>query len=158
MDSKVKIYIGRANNEYDVARIMFKISQEKELKLDFNVEENETFYSSVISHCYYSIFYAAKALLLTKGIKTTAPEVHKKTLDAFQKHFVDTGKLDIDLLKIYKKMIIRAEELLGLYKVEKKKRGNFVYKTISQANTEPAKESLGNAKKFLSNIREVITQ
>jgi len=157
MDIKVKIYFERANNEYDVARIMFKISKERELKLDFDVEENETFYSSVISHSYYSIFYSAKALLLTKGIRTTAPEVHKKTLEAFEKHFVDTGKLDVALLNIYKKMIVRAEELLGLYKVEKKKRGDFAYKTIPQANIAPAKESLENAKKFLANIRAVIS-
>ena len=31
MDTKVKIYTERAENEYDIARVMFKISQEQEM-------------------------------------------------------------------------------------------------------------------------------
>ncbi len=158
MDTKVELCLERAKNEYDVARIMFEVSQNKDLKLDFGVDENETYYSTVISHCYYSIFYAAKALLLTKSVETDAPEVHKKTFEEFKKNFVDTGELDVALLKIYRKMITRAEELLGLYKSEKKKRGHFTYKTLPQANINPAEDSLENAKKFVMNINEVIKQ
>ena len=51
------------------------------------------------------IFYSAKALLMTEGLKTEAPEIHKKTFDLFKSTFVDTGKLDLELLKIYKEMI-----------------------------------------------------
>lgn len=158
MDTKVELYLERAKNEYDVARIMFKVSQNKDLKLDFGVDEDETYYSTVISHCYYSIFYATKALLLTKSIETDAPEVHKKTFEEFKKNFIDTGELDVALLKVYKKMIIRAEELLGLYETEKKKRGHFTYKTLPQANINPAEDSLENAKKFVMNIKEIIKQ
>lgn len=156
MDTKVKIYTERAENEYDIARVMFKISQEQEIKLNLELEENETFYSAVISHSYYSIFYATKALLLTKKIETYAPEIHKKTFEEFKKHFIDTGELDVELLRIYKQMIIRAEALLEIYKVEKIKRGDFTYKTIPQANINPAKESLENAKIFLRNIKKII--
>ncbi|MBU2634485.1 MAG: HEPN domain-containing protein [Nanoarchaeota archaeon] len=156
MDTKVKIYLERAENEYDIARVMFKISQEQETKLNFELEKDETFYSAVISHSYYSIFYATKALLLTKKIETSSPEVHRKTLEEFKKHFIDTGELDVELLRIYKKMIVRAEELLEIYKTEKRKRGDFTYKTIPQANVEPSKESLENTKIFLKNIKRII--
>lgn len=35
-----------------------------------------------------------------------ATEVHKKTIDAFKKEFIDSGLLDAKLLVIYKQMII----------------------------------------------------
>ncbi|MEM3127286.1 MAG: hypothetical protein QW331_04445 [Candidatus Woesearchaeota archaeon] len=103
------------------------------------------------SHSYYSIFYVAKALLLTEGVKTEVPEEHKKTYEAFKKIFVDSERLDLELFRIYQKMMIRAEELLGIFEIEKGKRAKFTYKTIPQANKEPAEESLMNAAKFLQN-------
>jgi len=138
------------------AESLNRLSNSKKYKLEFNLPENTTFYSSVISHSYYSIFYATKAILLTKNIKTESPEIHKKTYDAFKKYFVDSGLLDVRLLQIYKKMIVRADQLLEIIKDEKSKRGHFTYRTIPQANKEPADESLNHAKFFVSNIIKVI--
>ena len=90
-----------------------------------------------------------------KVIKTEAPEVHKKTIMAFEKYLVETGKLNVELLKIYKKIIVRAEELLGIFSKEKGKRGEFTYQKLPQANREPAKESLDNASFFFKNINKV---
>jgi len=156
MDSEVKIFLNRAENELRLAKALFNLSKEDSIKVNLEANKDDTFYSAVISHAYYAILYSAKALLLTKGIKTDIPDVHKKTFEEFKKNFVDTGILDLELLKIYNKMIVRADELLGLFRVEKKKRGDFTYKTIAQANIEPAKDSIANAKKFVTNIRAVI--
>jgi uncharacterized protein (UPF0332 family) len=156
MDSMVKIYLQRARNELAAGKLLFDVSDNKEKKIEMHIEENMTFYSSTIAHSYYSIFFAAKAILLTKKIKTEAPEVHKKTFEAFKEHFVDSGVLDVELLTIYKKMIVKADELLEIFKDEKWKRGHFTYQTIPQANKEPAHQSMENAKKFLKNITAVI--
>lgn len=156
MDSMIKIYLSRALNELSQAKLLFAISGDKEKKQEFQIEEEMTFYSGAISHAYYSIFYCAKALLLTKGIKTTAPEVHKKTYEAFKENFVDTGIIDSELLLIYEKMIIRADELLQIFKDEKWKRGHYTYKTIPQANKEPAQQSITNSTKFIKNIKAII--
>jgi uncharacterized protein (UPF0332 family) len=156
MDTDVKQYLVRAGNESRLAAALIKISSDLVEKEKLGLVKEDTFYSSVISHAYYAIFYSAKALLLTKGMGTEAPEVHKKTLDEFKKHFVDSGILDLELLKIYNKMIVRADELLGLFQQEKRKRGQFVYQTIPQANLEPAQESVDNGKKFVSHIKQII--
>lgn len=157
MDSKVELYLKRARTEMNMGVLLLKSSGNKLLN-DFDIPEDETFYSGVISHCYYSIFYSAKAMLFTKGIDTKAPEVHKKTLDEFKKHFIDSGILDMKLLLIYKKMIVKAESLLQIFKSEKKKRGDFTYNTISQANVEPANESLKNAKTFFKHCNAYLNQ
>ena len=156
MDSRVRLYAERAENELRTAIILKNLSERDNEKIKLGALREDTFYSSVISHSYYSIFYIAKAILLKKGVKTEAPEVHKKTLEEFEKNLIDTGELDLELLKIYKKMILRAEGLLGLFRKEKKKRGTFTYKIIPQANIEPAEESIKNAKTFIKNIKAAI--
>ncbi|MBU1199821.1 MAG: HEPN domain-containing protein [Nanoarchaeota archaeon] len=158
MGSLTEIYVDRANNEIMVAESLKRLSEKEEDKVNFDLPDDISFYSSVISHSYYAIFYAAKALLLIKGIETKAPEVHKKTFEEFKQKFVDTKELDVSLLKIYKKMMVRADELLEIFKDEKWKRGHFTYQTIPQANKEPAEDSLKNAKFFVSNIMRVIKE
>jgi len=156
MDSMVEIFMERANNEFLSAQSLKKLTEEPKLKEALELPADITFYSAVISHSYYAIFYSAKAILLTKNIRTFSPEIHKSTFEEFKKHFVDTGVLDVKLLEIYKKMVVRADELLGIFKKEKKKRGDFTYTTIPQANKEPADDSLKNSKIFVSNIMQVI--
>lgn len=156
MDSMVEIYLERADNEILAAESLKRLSEEEKDKEDFNLPSDTTFYSSVISHSYYAIFYSAKALLLTKNIKTLSPEVHKKTYKEFKTVFVDSGILDVELLNIYKKMIIKSDALLQIFKDEKWKRGHFAYNTIPQTNKAPAEESIKHSKIFVSNIMKII--
>ncbi len=156
MDSGVKIYIERAENELRLARAVFNLSQNEKAKIELETRPDDTFYSAVISHCYYAIFYSTKAILLTKNIKTGTPGEHRKTFFALKKNFVDNGLLDKKLLKIYNDLALRADELLSLFAHEKWKRGHFTYKTIAQANIEPAQESIDNTIKFLSNIKSIL--
>ena len=157
MNGETELYLQRAENELIAAQMLFDISSNPQLqRVQFKLEKEFTFYSSVISHSYYSIFYSAKASLLKIGIKTEAPEVHKKTLEAFDKYLVKTGKLDVELLKIYQKMVIKAEELLGIFSKEKSKRGKFTYQKLPQANLEPAKESFDNGSFFFKNINKIL--
>ncbi len=156
MDLKVRLYLERAGLELRLAKAMFNLSRKEKVKIELGANPDDTFYSAVISHCYYSIFYCAKAILLTKGIRTKLPNEHKKTFIGFKKNFVDNGKLDAGLFKIYNDVAVKADELLSLFSHEKWKRGHFTYHTIAQANIEPAKESIINTIKFLSNIKKVV--
>ena len=75
MDSLVKIYLGRADNEVLTADSLKRLSGDQGDKERFSLPSDTTFYSAVISHSYYAIFYASKALLLTIGVKTSFPGV-----------------------------------------------------------------------------------
>ncbi len=156
MDLMLKNYLERAQNELTIAASLKKLSEDMGAKKLFKINDADTFYSAVISHSYYAIFYAAKAILLTKGIKTTSPEIHKNTFESFKREFVDTGILDVKLLEIYKKIVIRADALLEIFKDEKWKRGQFTYNSIPQANKEPADDSINNSKIFVTNIMKVL--
>ena len=152
MDSLSKLYMERSENELRLAKALLMLSEDEIIKKQLQAEPADTFYSAVISHAYYAIFYATKALLLTKGIDPKPPEIHKRTYEEFKKEFVDTGILDVELLKIYNEMIVTADELLNIFEREKWKRGHFTYRTIPQANQPFANESVEHARKFLQNI------
>src|SRR3989344_235763 len=142
MDSDTKLYLERSGNELKLAEIIMQLSINKDIQTKIpQIDKPDTYFSSVISHSYYSIFYTAKAYLITKGIITKVPEEHKKTYEEFRK-LVFLGTIDEELLRLYEDVLARAEVLLGIFKLEKKKRGKFTYQRISQANLEPAKESL----------------
>ena len=151
MDFEYKIYLTRAQNELNLSIMIKKISDDQKMQLEVFGMKEDTYYSATISHAYYSIFYAAKAYLLLKGIKTKAPEEHKKTFEEFSK-LVTTGVVDVELLKIYQNMILKADTLLHIFELEKDKRGKFTYRRIPQANQEPAQESIKNAQTFFSQI------
>ena len=158
MDSEVKLLLDRADNELLAAMSLKKISEEESLKNALSIPAPTTFYSSVISHSYYSIFHSARAALLSVGIKISAPFIHNKAYEQFKKAFVDSGKLDKHILEAYEKVLIRAEDLLHIMKEEKTKRGRFTYKTYPQANKDPAEDSISNATLFVSHIKSMLTK
>ena len=157
MDSRVSIYLKRANNEFVLAEMLFKISGDDEKKLVLGVNKEETFYSAVISHCYYSIFYAAKAYLISKNIAIKSKQgEHQQVYFEFKK-LVKQGIISEEMLKIYEDIKERAEALLEILKKEKDKRTDFTYETIAQANIPPASESLSNSKTFNKIIKELMS-
>jgi uncharacterized protein (UPF0332 family) len=148
----LKLYLDKSENELELAKIIFQITNNKKLQeKEFNTNQPLTFYSAVITHSYYCIFYAAKAYLLKHNIKTDVPNEHKKTYDEIKK-LVDLGIVDLELLKMYEKIMVKADTLIGIFKLEKKKRGQFTYQKLPEANKEPSMESLNNAKLFFKNI------
>jgi uncharacterized protein (UPF0332 family) len=152
MDLNYNLYLERANNEIKLADIILFVSGDKNLQINtFKIEEPDTYYSAVISHAYYCIFYSAKAYLMKKGIRTKMPNEHKKTYELF-KRFVRQGVLDKELLRLYEDVLIKAETLLNIFKIEKKNRGEFTYQKLAQANKDPASKSLENAKIFFKSI------
>jgi uncharacterized protein (UPF0332 family) len=52
--------------------------------------------SGAVNRFYYSAFYAARALLATKGVDSSK---HKGVISLFDEHFVKTGLLDREISK-----------------------------------------------------------
>lgn len=56
--------------------------------------------SGAVNRFYYSAFYAARALLATKGLDSSK---HKGVINLFDEHFVKTGQLDREISKALSK-------------------------------------------------------
>ncbi|MDP3734541.1 MAG: hypothetical protein Q8R37_04895 [Nanoarchaeota archaeon] len=65
MSDEAELYLQRAENELVAAQMLFEVYSNPALqKEQFKLEKGFTFYSTVIGHSYYSIFYSAKAILI----------------------------------------------------------------------------------------------
>ena len=157
MDSLVKLYLERSENEVVLAEAVVSLSSEDDLKSKLKIEKNMTFYSAVISHSYYAIFYCARAYLLSKGIKVKSPREHQKTYNEFKK-LVKEGTVEKEFLELYKEVLIKADTLLDILKTERKKRGEFTYEKLPQANRQPALDSLSNAQKFFKHFYSLLSK
>jgi len=155
MDIKVKSYLDRAENELILANANFSFSTNDEIKAKLGISSNKTFYNNVISESYYTIFYSAKAFLISLNIKTEAPEEHKKTYEEFKK-IIKSKKLDQQLAQVYDEEADKAETLLRIFFEEKRNRGRFTYNVNANANKPFAEQSIRNAKFFASTIKYLI--
>jgi uncharacterized protein (UPF0332 family) len=100
------------------------------------------------------MFYSAKAYLHTQNVTTSAPLEHRQVFDAF-KTFVDNGTIDAALLRSYETVLLQAQELLGIFADERRKRGIATYQKIAQENREPARESIRHARTFFAHLNQL---
>jgi uncharacterized protein (UPF0332 family) len=92
-------------------------------------------YESSVSRAYYSMFYAAEAALLTKGLSFSS---HKGVISGFGEHFVKAG--------IFPKEM--ARELNRAF--EKRQMGDYEYTSV--ISQEDAEEILQIAKDFVETV------
>ncbi len=154
MDLEVSLLIKRAENELLAARALKKISEDTSLKISAELPSDTTFYSSVISHAYYAIFYSAKAYLIKRGVMLPEQGQHQAVYFAFKKLVRET-QIIADLIAFYDEIKLKTETLLEIFETEGENRAKFTYKTLAQANKEPAESSIRNAQLFFSYIKNL---
>lgn len=114
---------------------------EESLSAAKNLFEDGLF-SDSISRAYYSIFHAARSVLLTKDID---PETHNGTIAMFGLHFVKPGLIEEKYGKIFNENKDVRE--LGDYIVTKKFSKEETQKRVAQAT-----EFLAKMKGYLNSI------
>ncbi|RLI78182.1 HEPN domain-containing protein [Archaeoglobales archaeon] len=123
--SDTEKYMERAHDALETARILF---------------ENRK-YNSAVSQAYYSMYYAAKALLSVKSIH---PKTHKGVVSKLGLEFVSKGYLD----EIYGKALVKALKL----------REKVDYDVYYSASEDEAISSIDEAEKFIGRIELALKQ
>jgi uncharacterized protein (UPF0332 family) len=126
MDSQyeeVALYIQNADEMLKVACVML----------------DNDFYTSAINRAYYAIFYAASALLITKGMGQSK---HSQVISAFRLHFIKTGLLGVELSQIYGRAMEDRHE--SDYELDAP-----ITKEDAEANLEGAQQFVQDVKKWL---------
>lgn len=98
-------------------------------------------YESAVSRVYYAMFYAAEALLLTKGLSFSS---HKAVISAFGEQFVKTGVFKKDFSKAFTRAF------------EKRQIGDYEF-TFTLTEKE-AIELLKEAENFVVAITKYLTE
>ena len=124
-EAEIETLIGKAKRRLDAAYHLL----------------GEGFYEDAVSRAYYSMYFAAKALLLKRDITV---KTHKGLLSKFGLEFVDEGVLE----KYYGRALRIAEEL----------REEADYSISREISKEEAEAIVEDADKFLVRIKEAIKE
>jgi len=159
-------FLNNASNSLNSAKLLFEASVNKQLqeKIGF-IDFNGLLW--VVNASYYSMFYAARALLENEGvkIKTDSASVHLITFDALVYYFYLTGKIERNIIEEFKEAGEEAFEFLGKekansliedYSYEKEKRSRFTYEMGEIVMQNKAETSLKRANKFVDEIKKLI--
>lgn len=102
--------------------------------------END-FYTSAINRAYYAVFYAANALLVTKGLSQGK---HSGVISSFRQHFIKTGLIAPEYSKIYGHLMEDRHE--------------SDYELESPVDRQDAESDLSNAESFVHEIQRWLKQ
>lgn len=161
----VEFFLENAAKSLDSAQLLYKASTVKEVQAAAGLKD---FDGSlwVINASYYSMFYMARALLESEGIRLHGDQsIHVLTFDALVHYFYLSGKLQKRLLELYEVAKDEAGELLGKEKAhalvedymhEKRKRGIFTYEMGATVIKTKAKTSLDRASNFNKELLSII--
>jgi len=156
-----QFFLDKRINSFALAKRILDISENK--------EESLRSFMWVVSISYYSMFFAATALLAHFGHKIKEEKsIHKLTYHALVYYFlINENKLQKYFLKEYKDMYNNAEELLQFseqkveslvhnFDWEREKRRRFTYEMGEVAEVNKARTSLQRAEEFLTEVRKII--
>ena len=124
-EEEIEILIGRAKRRLDAAYHLFE----------------DGFYEDAVSRAYYSMYFAAKALLLKKDITV---KTHKGLLSKFGLEFVNEGVVE----EYYGRALRIAEEL----------REEADYSISREITKEEVESIIDDAEKFLERIKRAIRE
>jgi uncharacterized protein len=96
-------------------------------------------YKSSINRAYYAVFYAANALLVTKGINQSK---HSGVISAFRHYFIKSGLLDSKYSQIYGRLMEDRHE--SDYEL-----GSSITKDEAQSNLTDAEQFVLEVQKWL---------
>jgi uncharacterized protein (UPF0332 family) len=158
-------FIKNAKDSLDSAKALFDLSVNEKARAAAGMP-NFNGFLWVINSSYYSMFYIARALLESVGVKIKSDEsVHYLVFNALIYYFYSTGKLERHFIEDFKSAQDESSEILGKekakeiisdYSDEKEKRAKFTYEIGEIAMKSKAETSLNRAKRFNEEIRKIL--
>lgn len=161
----VKFFLKNADDSIDSAKALFELSTDPKKQQFFGFTSfNGLLW--VVNASYYSMFYMARALLESIGIKIKTDEsLHFIVFNAIIYYFYSTGKLERCFIEDFKNAgeesfeILgkeKAKEIISDYSNEKEKRAKFTYEIGEIAMKNKAETSLSRAKRFNEEVRKIL--
>lgn len=161
-------FLGNSGKSFDSAKLLIEVSDKKELQDNLGYPDFDG-YLWVINSSYYSMFYMARALLESSGIKikidSSTQSVHQLTFQALVYFFYLNQRLEKKLIEDFKEASIDAGEILGKekakklieeYESEKEKRARFTYELGQIAIQGKAKTSFERARFFNQELKKIL--
>jgi len=161
----IEFFLKNAKDSLDSAKILFELTNNEKIRQTINMPNFNGFLWT-INASYYSMFYMARALLESIGVKIKSDEsVHFLTFNALIYYFYTNGKLEKHFIEDFENAQEESSEILGKekakeiiseYSNEKEKRAKFTYEIGEFAMKSKAETSLNRAKRFNEEVRKIL--
>jgi len=150
-----KPFLKKARKNFTIANLLFKISEQEELKKMLTlVSEFET-YDWVIVVSYYSMYVSALGALARLGFKSKS---HAATIVVLERFYVHQQKdLQTKHIQQLTKAYMLSEELINKLIQTKTRRETAQYDATPAISRENAVNALGDAEEFITKIEETLS-
>ncbi len=155
-----KPFLTKSRKNFSVANLLFKISEQEDLRKLLSLASDFEMYDWVIIVSYYSMYTSALAALAKLGFKSKS---HAATITVLEHHYIpeekdkNNGKVleQKDIHKLVKAYAI-SEQLITKLIQTKTRRETAQYDATPSITREMAKISLDDANEFITKIEEIL--
>jgi len=151
-----KPFLTKARKNYTAANLLFRISEQEDLKKILTLPYGFEVYDWVIIVSYYAMYTSALAALAKLGFKSKS---HAATIAVLEYHYVH-GDKSLETMHIHKltKAYALSEELITKLIKTKTKRESAQYDATPGISRENAVTALEDAEQFVTKIEEILSK
>jgi uncharacterized protein (UPF0332 family) len=166
---EAEFFLDKADQALTTAELLIRISSDIKIKRSLSLPDDFESHVWIINASYYSMFYAATALLAFHNHKIKSEQsIHALTYNALIYYFLDDDKkIEKHILERYEQAQKEASELLAKQEAESHvekvrfemdKRKTFTYNMGVSAEQSKANTSFERAKEFLTLVKEMMAK
>lgn len=150
-----KPFLTKARKNFTVANLLFKISEQEELKKVLALASDFNSYDWVIIISYYSMYVSSLAALAKLGFKSKS---HAATIAVLEYHYVHQQKnLEAKHIQQLTKAYVLSGELISKLIQTKTRREITQYDATPVISRENALSALEDAEAFITRIEEILS-
>lgn len=150
-----KPFLAKARKNFTVANLLFRISEQEELKKALTLAYGFEMHDWVIIISYYSMYTSALAALAKLGFKSKS---HAATIAALEYYYVQNGNiLEAEHIQKLTKAYEVSKELITKLIESKTKRETAQYEATPSISRENAKTALEDTEDFITKIEEILS-
>ncbi|MFH1917371.1 MAG: hypothetical protein ABIJ21_08990 [Nanoarchaeota archaeon] len=149
-----KPFLTKARKNFTVANLLFKISEEDEVRKFLKLPGDFEMYEWTIIVSYYSMYTAGLAALSSIGYKSKS---HAATITVLKLHYVNgtTSLQNKDLHKLAKAYAMSEQLILKLIQT-KTKRETAQYEATPSISREMARTALEDTDEFITKVEDML--
>lgn len=149
-----KPFLTKARRNFAVANLLFKISEQEELKKVLTLASDFNSYDWVIIVSYYSMYVSALAALARLSFKSKS---HAATIAVLEYNYIHQQKsLEVKHIQQLTKAYALSEELINKLIQTKTRRETAQYDATPAISRENAASALEDAEMFITKIEEIL--
>lgn len=149
-------YLAKSRHNLETANIIWKISEEEDIKRTIDIGEGYRAYDWVIISAYYAMYHSALSALAKLGYKS---DNHEVTILALEYYFVyQKGTLEKKYVEKLKEAKELEEEYIEKIRAARRRRIAAQYDVEERFGREEARKLIDDAVEFLDRLESLVAQ